>query len=422
MKKPFDFIILSMCRWDDVYSSTIYSLARELSTNYRVFYIDHPFTLKDVALNFGAARIKMRKDALLKGKNPYRKIDGLPHNFTAVTPPYTWPVNFLPEGRLYNWLSEINEATVWNTIRQTIADFSISDFVFINSFDPFYCRKFPSDIQPLLTIYQSTDDITQEKYIARHGVRLEREALDNAQLCLATSRELCKKLSTQITQVQYLPNAANFSLFNRAATQSFEMPEELKAVNPNRNRKIIGYVGDLSHLRIDFELLLKTAQIHPDKLLVFVGKKQCSEIELPALPNMVFIEPKPLEQLPAYLHFFDCCIIPFECNTLTRSIYPLKINEYLAAGKPVVSTAFSDEIRQFMSVANITHSHRQFVQSIQEAIDTDSALLQQHRIETARNNSWPVRTQQLLQLICRYLPQNLQTQTTTSYEPLETIH
>jgi teichuronic acid biosynthesis glycosyltransferase TuaH len=417
----FDIFILTMCRWDDVYSSTIYSIAKELSNTHRVFYIDHPFTVKDFISQYRSPRIQNRKAALLHGKNPYRKIEGLPDNFNVVTPRLTLSINALPEGRLYNFLSNRNDRIVYQSIRQTIADFGVKKFVFINSFDPFYCCSLPDDIKPLLHVYQSTDDISQEKYIAKHGIRLEQEALLKAHLNLATSRELTRKLSTQATKVQYLPNAANFELFHQAATEKYDLPDELKTANPKGNSPMVGYIGDISHLRIDFNLLTEVVKSHPDKLFVFIGKKQCTDAELPPQPNMLFIPPKPIERLPAYLQHFDCCIIPFQCNTLTKSIYPLKVNEYLSAGKPVVSTAFSEDIRMFNSVIHLKDNPKQFATSIQEAIITDTPKLQQQRIESASKNSWKVRTQELLQLIEKRLAIN-EPQTFARYEPLKTTH
>ncbi|MGO8056082.1 glycosyltransferase, partial [Rhizobium leguminosarum] len=84
-----------------------------------------------------------------------------------------------------------------------------------------------------------------------------------------------------------------------------------------------------------------------DKTLVFVGPVQTEEhkaVGLDKLPNVLFVGPKHITQLANYLQYFDCVLIPFRKNTLTKSIYPLKINEYLAAGKAVIATHFSEDI------------------------------------------------------------------------------
>ena len=112
------------------------------------------------------------------------------------------------------------------------------------------------------------------------------------------------------------------------------------------DKKIIGFTGSIEY-RTDFDLLYKLAKHHHDKILFMIGpvstdEHRCIDNRYPMLYLPV---PENLEELPAYLQYFDCCIIPYKINTLTASIYPLKINEYLAAGKPVVSTNFSNDIR-----------------------------------------------------------------------------
>ena len=92
-------------------------------------------------------------------------------------------------------------------------------------------------------------------------------------------------------------------------------------------------------------------------------------------------------------------MIPFICNTLTRSIYPLKINEYLAAGKPVVSTNFSKDVSEFASVAYLAESAQAFSDCIQQALDENSESLSEIRGQWAEQNSWKVRTAFFEQLV-----------------------
>jgi hypothetical protein len=109
----------------------------------------------------------------------------------------------------------------------------------------------------------------------------------------------------------------------------------------------------------------------------------------------VFAGSRRLDELPALLQHMDCALIPFRCNTLTRSIYPLKINEYLAAGKPVVSTAFSDDIRTFAPVIYLAEDHAGFLRRIDEALAEQNPELEQRRVEVARSNNWTARIEQL---------------------------
>ena len=89
---------------------------------------------------------------------------------------------------------------------------------------------------------------------------------------------------------------------------------------------------------------------YPNHTLLLVGpvnSPEPAQIGLDQLLNVLFVGSRPLHELPPLLQYMDVVLIPFQCNTLTESIYPLKINEYLAAGKAVVSSDFSTDIRSF---------------------------------------------------------------------------
>lgn len=390
MRSDCDVVIISTSRWDNPYSSVGFSFAKEFAKNNRVFYIDHPFSLNELATQYSHnPNIKPRIPALLFGKSAYRKIDGLPDNLTIVTPKLTLPINWLNEGYLYNLLWELNERAAINALRKTIKDFDIKRYVFFNSFNPFYFKKIPADIKPLVKIYQTIDDITQETYIARHGVRLEHEAIVNADVSFGTSKELTKLIARYSSNVFCVPNAADFTLFQKAATEKLERPKELIGID----KKVICYTGNIGS-RINYSLLRKVAVTNPDKLLLMVGpvsNNDHKEFGLDQLPNVLMVGAKDISELPSYLQHSDCLLIPFEYSTLTKSIYPLKINEYLTAGKPVVATAFSEDIQDFSDVAYIAKTEEEFLVKIEQALQENNPAKIKERIAKAANNTWQAR-------------------------------
>ena len=393
-----DLIIFSHFRWDAPYSSTAFSLAKEFAKTNRVFYIDHPFSLKDLIKEYRTPRIQRRKEALLAKKNIYTRSESLPEKLVIVTVPLMIPVNFLPEGPIYNALADWNDKRIFDIMRRIMSDFHVKNFIYINAFDPYYCRHFPADIQPLRKIYQSMDDLSQVEYTAKHGTRLEAETIRKSDITLTTSREL-KKLALRYSSNVYLqPNAADFSVFSKALTENFAMPPELDKA---RGRKIIGYTGNIES-RIDYQILKEVIEHHPDKIIVMVGPVTTDEhtsIGLTQYPNVIMTGAKKLEELPAYLQRFDCALIPFKKNTLTRSIYPLKINEYLAAGRAVVSTDFSEDIVAFGDVIKVASSASEFTRKIDEAIAETSAETIAKRTEVAKNNTWEARVEQFWKIL-----------------------
>ena len=397
MMRHCDIICLTLSRWDSEISSPSLSLAKEFAKKNRVFYIDHPYSLKDYWQLRHTPAIQNRKQALLHQKQIYHNPSSLPSNITVVTPGLTLPINFLPKGFLYNHLSAINDRIVLKTIRSIIRDFRLTNFIYINFFDPYFVRRLPADIKPVRSVYQSMDDISQVAYSNRHGTRLEREIVASFDYTLCTSKELQRILSVFSPNVYFHPNAADTEIFNKALANDLPRPEELK----NINRKIIGYTGSLEY-RTDFELLKKVATFHHDKILFFVGPVNTTEhreVGLDKMPNVIFAGPRKITELPNYLRYFDCTLIPFKKTTLTRSIYPLKINEYLAAGKPVIATNFSEDINTFKDVARIADNHEEFIEAIQHAIDQDNPSEVQSRVARAAQNTWTARVEQFWDII-----------------------
>ncbi|MFK7806175.1 MAG: glycosyltransferase [Saprospiraceae bacterium] len=400
--KKYDIIIMAVFRWNGPYSSTSIALAKTFSKNNRVFYINHPYSYKDYFQSKDEIN-KELKSELKNGKIIYQKDKNLSDNFTSVIPPLTIPVNFLPKGFLYNSFSKINTRKIETTIRQTIKDHNIKEYIYINCFDPFFVPTLPADLKPALNIYQCVDDISQSEYLANHGVYLENEAVRQADLTLTTSTELYKLKSGFTKNIHLLHNAADTCTFNQALTNDYARPEELAKVEG----PIIGYIGNLDEVRINYELLKKTAIAHADKNLVFIGpinNTTYKTIGLDKLPNVLFIENKTIDDLPPYIKYFDCAIIPFNCNQLTKSIYPLKINEYLAAGKAVVSTSFSEDIKSFSEVIFLTDSEEEFITAIDKAVMANSQKEIQQRVNVAKTNTWEARTEQFWKIIEKYIP------------------
>ncbi len=398
MAQDYDLIILGLARWDNTLNSSTLSIAKEFAKNHRVFYIDKPFSFKDV---FKLKKIdpnSTRRDAILFGKNIYHEvaIDGV--KFTSVTPRMSIPINFIPDGKFYDWMAKYNNHLVADVLKKVIKDHGIKRYVFFNSFLPTYFNVIPKNcLQPLIKIYRSSDDISQEGYIAKHGIRMEKIAVEQSDLVVASSYSLCKNLAKYGKQVVRIANAADPNLFYISSPKSSK-PKEIA----NLKGKLIMFTGKLSKLRIDYQLLYEIATSRPNDFLVFVGLYEQADIDefgLSQLPNIIFTGSRPIHVLKDYLCHADCAIIPFLKNQLTESIYPLKINEYLALGLPVISTNFSDDIRSFQDSIQLADNHQEFLQKIDLALNNFTEERKNQLVEISKQNTWKHRVDELKSLI-----------------------
>lgn len=423
MRSPgYDIIMLALARWDGPYSSTAFSLAKALSRLTRVFFVDNPVTLREYFEKRHAPELKRRKKALLKGDDFFSVPDNTYPALYTVTPSITLPVNWLPEGSLYEMLSRLNDAALSRSLNRLMNVFDIRQYIFINAFNPLFGRYLSLSVPPLLTVYQCVDDISQAPYMQKHGPRREHEAIAAADFTIVTSAELKRIKSKVSDHVFLLPNAANTTLFQQAVRESLPRPPELSRL-PEGTR-VICYAGNICQ-RLDYELLTKIARAHSDKVLLMIGPRTRVDhgaAGLEMLPNVIFTGGKPTETLPAYLQHCHCCIIPFLCNELTKSIYPLKVNEYLSAGRPVVTTGFSEDIRGFSEVVWIAQSHEEFVRQIQKAIDQDTESSRIQRMMFSASNNWEARAHHFIDLTVEFLKHDGRTRDAGRRERQQTFH
>lgn len=395
-----DVVFFSLFRTDNPYSSISLSMAKELAKTVRVLYVNHPYSLRDILVGIknGDPVLRQRLGHLLSFRSRYERLESIPENFIAVTPPPTLPINWLPVGRVYDFFQRLNNGIVLRAIRRATRQQGFHNFLFINCYDPFYAGWLPSGMGAQTCIYHCIDDITQNAYTAKHGERLENEACQNADITFVTSSNLKRLKTPHALCIETYFNAADVSVFQKVLTEKYARPEELK----DRTGQVIGFIGNLDELRIDYVLLKKVALRFPDKTLLLVGpvnSPEPAQIGLDRLPNVIFAGSRRLEELPPLLQHMDCALIPFLCNTLTFSIYPLKINEYLAAGKPVVSTSFSDDIRTFAHCTYLAEDHDSFLQKIENALSENNPELVSRRSAVAHENTWEARIQQLWETI-----------------------
>jgi UDP-galactopyranose mutase len=194
----------------------------------------------------------------------------------------------------------------------------------------------------------------------------ERALLDRADLVFTGGLSLYEAKRHQHGDVHPFPSGVDLAHFRPARDGLAEPPDQYAIPHPR-----IGFYGVIDE-RLDTALLAQLAALQPKWQIVLVGPVAKVDPEtLPKAPNLHYLGAKKYEELPAYLAGWDVALMPFARNDATRFISPTKTPEYLAAGKPVVSTPITDVVRHYGRAkgVRIAESAPAFVEAIEDALD-----------------------------------------------------
>jgi glycosyltransferase involved in cell wall biosynthesis len=183
-------------------------------------------------------------------------------------------------------------------------------------------------------LYYCVDDYTRfAGFDAEAITRLETRLLTTADLVIGTSRPLCDSKRAIRADIEYVPHGVDFDHFAAAWRTPPDTPGDLQPIA----RPIFGFFG-LIHHWFDVELLARVARLRPQYSFVLIGDCKIDAGSLSA-PNIHRLGRREYARLPAYAAAFQAGMVPFVRNDMTRCINPIKLMEYLAAGRPVVSTS-----------------------------------------------------------------------------------
>ena len=221
---------------------------------------------------------------------------------------------------------------------------------------------------------------------------MELELAGKCDRVFATAESLAKRLETVNDHTAFIPNGANFERFVQASW-NLPCPKDMQEIS----KPIFGFVGALQAC-IEYGFVKAAAQAHPEWSFVFIGREKpgVDLSELRAMENCHFLGLKPNESLPDYICQFDACLNLFDSSPLSKDVSPLKFYEYLATGKPVISTPQPDQILQFASIIQIAHNAQEFIKCCQDALQDKNAAA---RIEEGRKSSWDARVTQMLEIL-----------------------
>ena len=325
-----DLICVSHLRWNFVFQRPQHLMSR-YAKGRRVFFVEEPL-FDDEA----HPRISMETH------------DGV----TVVVPKF--PKTYGPDQAI------LAQRAVMNQLIETNA---ITGYV-LWYYTPL-ALKFTDHLKPAVTVYDCMDELSAFKNAPAELVALEQKLLRRADVVFTGGHSLYEAKKHRHQNIHAMPSSVDVAHFGAARRVDGDPADQQGVPKPR-----LGFFGVLDE-RLDIPLLTGLAEARPDWQIVMIGPVvKIDPADLPRLPNIHYLGPKKYEELPQYIGGWDLALLLFARNEATRFISPTKTPEYLAAGKPVISTSIRDVVSPYgdRDLVRIADSVPDFVRACEAAL------------------------------------------------------
>ncbi len=251
-------------------------------------------------------------------------------------------------------------------------------------YDPMAVTAFAGHMEEQAIVYDCMDELSQFKGAPPELVRRERELLAVANVVFAGGPKMAKSKSRFNSNCYSFGCGVDIKHFGKARRAATKLPPEIAAMPGS----VLGYIGVVDE-RVDYDLLAKLADHNHRWHVAIVGPTaKVDPAEFPVRPNLHFLGRRDYAELPAYAKGFNVCLMPFARNAATEYINPTKALEYMATGRPIVSTGVEDVVLQFSEVVRIASRHEEFIAACEESVVQPNARRIRAGMKMARGNSW----------------------------------
>src|SRR5215831_894301 len=328
-RKP-DLVVWSHLRWDFVYQRPQHLLKRSAADR-RVFFVEEPVFNGSMHLD-----VRERENGI-----------------RVITP-------HLPEGLR----SDVAiQAALKEMIHRYFAENNISEYVFWY-YTPM-ALEFTRQMSPIAIVYDCMDELSAFKGAPDALVQREKELLKLADLVFTGGQSLYQAKRDRHPSVHAFPSSIDRAHFNQARARNADPDDQASIPYPR-----LGFFGVIDE-RFDIDLIAQVAEARPEWQFVMIGPIVKIDPEtLPRRANIHYLGGKNYQELPQYIAGWDVALLPFAMNESTRFISPTKTPEYLAAGKPVVSTPIRDVVRPYgeLGLVQIAADSDEFIVAIENAL------------------------------------------------------
>ena len=393
------FIVIAQQEWELNLGSNARNLAVELSKKNVVLYVNPAIDVKSIIKQIKTVHGRKRLKLALGLKENTLKVSDTLWVHTPQT--ISFSINWLKKINLYNFLSERNAQSFFNSIKKSIKElgWKIENSTVLNDsqmFTGLFTKKY---FQPRFSFYYIRDNLTEHPYFKLHGSRIEPQTIALADAVFANSAYLADYARKY--------NPMSFDIGQGCETEMYQAdiihsePSDLAQIPHPR----IGYVGFLTGERLDINLLEQLALAKNDWQIVLIGPEEVlfQRSDLHNLKNVHFLGAKIPNQLPSYIQHLDVCINPQLINALTIGNYPRKIDEYLAMGKPTVATN-TPAMKMFLPHVDLAIGVIEYQKAIEKALLPQNTLERNASIDCAKGHTWEACVEQIYAFQQKLLP------------------
>ncbi len=374
--------------WDIEIGSNFKNMALEIAKHNRVLYVNRPLDRITYLKKRSDRRTKTRLASIQGGEGI---ITAVSDTLAVLNPAILLEsVNWMPHGFLYRYFNRRNSKKIAREIKRAAEKMNFTNPILMVDNDFFNGLYLKEYLDVNCMVYYIRDYLLSQAYFSKHGKYAEPALIAKADIVAANSLYLCRYAKQYNKNSTYIGQGCDVDDF---MDKPDRYPDDISSVA----HPVIGYCGMLSSARLDIKLIESIATQRPSWNIVLVGPEDevFRQSHLHRLPNVFFTGIKPPELLPGYIHGFDVCINPQLINQMTIGNYPRKIDEYLAAGKPVAATQ-TETMQDFKEYVYLCNDAREYIAAIERALaESGGAEIIRARQLYARSHSWQASIEKL---------------------------
>jgi len=250
-------------------------------------------------------------------------------------------------------------------------------------YDPMAVTAFAGHLNERAIVYDCMDELSSFRGSPPEMVRRDRELLAVADVVFAGGPKICRAKRELNANCFSFGCGVDAKHFARARDPNLPLPADVL----NLPHPIYGYIGVVDE-RIDYDLLAALADASNGSVVMVGPSTKVDPVTFPRRTNLHWLGGRDYADLPAYAKSFEVCLMPFALNQATEFINPTKALEYMATGKPIISTRVEDVVMQFSGVVVIAESQSDFIaKATRSSVRPDPARIKRG-FELVKRNSW----------------------------------